>query len=111
MADQNLDSQFPVLQSWLADNNYGGAGLDIPQTSHLLNGGYVRLKNLTFGYTLPTKLTERVKVVRLRLFFTGENLYEIFPIKQFMDPEAVEDGYGWAYPFQRKVSVGLNINF
>lgn len=111
LAEQNLDSQFPVLQSWLADNNYGGAGLDIPQTSHLLNGAYVRVKNLTLGYTLPAKLTEKVRVSRFRLFFTGENLFEFSPIKEFMDPEAVEDGYGWAYPFQRKISFGLNINF
>src|SRR5690625_65644 len=110
LADQNLDAKFPVLQSWLADDNYG-SGLAQPNNQYLLSSAYLRLKNLTVGYTLPDNLIERIGISRVRVFFTGENLYEISPIKKFMDPEAVEDGYGWAYPFQRKISMGVDINF
>ncbi|WP_236973722.1 SusC/RagA family TonB-linked outer membrane protein [Membranihabitans maritimus] len=110
LADANTDSYFPVLQSWLADANYG-SGLDIPQTGHLLNGAYLRVKNLTFGYTLPMDLTEKFKVSRLRVFFTGENLYAFSKIKKYIDPEAVENYRAWVYPYQRKVSIGLNLNF
>jgi len=117
LADANTDSYFPVLQSWLADNNYRGSGelerygLDMPQTRYMLNAAYLRLKNMTVGYTLPGSLTKKYKVSRLRIFFTGENLAEISDIKKYIDPEAVADGYGWAYPYQRKYAVGINLDF
>ncbi|WP_449437756.1 SusC/RagA family TonB-linked outer membrane protein [Pedobacter steynii] len=111
LADANTDSEYPVLQSWLADANYG-SGLDIPQTKYLLNGAYLRIKNVTLGYTLPTSLTKRFKVNRLRIFVSGENIYEFSAIKKFIDPEAVNQGSSaWAYPFQRKYAVGLNLDF
>ena len=110
LADANTNSYFPILQSWLADANYNG-GLDIPQTKYLLNAAYLRVKNVTLGYTLPSKLTNRYKISRFRIFVTGENLYEFSAIKKYIDPEAVADGYGWAYPYQRKYAVGINLDF
>ncbi len=111
LADANPDSYYPVLQSWLADANYG-AGLDIPQTQYLLNGAYLRVKNIALGYTLPAKLTKRINISRLRVFVSGENLYEFSTIKKYIDPEAVNQGSSaWAYPFQRKYAVGLNLDF
>jgi TonB-linked SusC/RagA family outer membrane protein len=109
LAEANLDSEYPVLQSWLADNNYG-SGLDIPQTKYLLSAAYLRIKNVTLGYTFPEALTDRIKVDRVRVFVSGENLFEFSSIKKFIDPEAINDGYGWAYPFQRKLSFGVNID-
>ena len=111
LADANTNSYYPVLQSWLADNNYG-AGLDIPQTKYLLNGAYLRIKNISLGYTLPSAFTKRFKVNRLRVFVTGDNLYEFSSIKKYIDPEAVNQGpSAWAYPFQRKYAIGLNLDF
>ncbi|WP_343305365.1 SusC/RagA family TonB-linked outer membrane protein [Chitinophaga niabensis] len=114
LADKNTESYFPVLQSWMADANYNGGGqggLDIPQTKYLLNGAYLRIKNVTLGYTLPATLTKKYKVSRLRIFATGENLFEFSSIKKYYDPESIEDGYGWAYPFQRKYAMGINLDF
>ncbi|RQO73523.1 SusC/RagA family protein [Pedobacter sp. KBW01] len=111
LADANTDSQYPVLQSWLADANYG-AGLDIPQTKYLLNGAYLRIKNVSLGYTFPAKWTKKVSISRLRLFVTADNLYEFSTIKKFIDPEAVNQGpSAWAYPYQRRYAVGLNLDF
>ena len=110
LADANTDAYFPVLQSWLADNNYG-SGLDIAQTQYLLNAAYIRLKNITIGYTLPASVTERFKISRFRIFVSGENLFEFSEIKKYFDPEAIADGYGWAYPFQRRYAAGLNVEF
>ncbi len=66
---------------------------------------------MTLGYTLPASLTKRYKISRLRIFVTGENLFEFSAIKKYFDPEAVADGYGWAYPFQRKYAAGINLDF
>ncbi|UZD21519.1 SusC/RagA family TonB-linked outer membrane protein [Algoriphagus halophytocola] len=109
LAEQNLDSEFPVLQAWLADNNYG-SGLDISQTRYLQNAAYLRIKNITLGYSMPAPVLEKLKVTRVRFYVSGENIFEFSPIKNFVDPEAINDGYGWAYPFQRKFSFGVNID-
>jgi hypothetical protein len=109
LADANTNSYFPVLQSWLADNNYG-SGLDIPQTKYMLNAAYLRIKNVTIGYTLPQSFTKRYRIARLRVFVSGENLFEFSAIKKYLDPESITDGFGWEYPYQRKYSAGLNLD-
>jgi len=130
LADQNLDAFYPSLQAWLADRNLGeridqAQGLAIPQTRYLLDGSYVRLKNLTIGYTLPQAMVDRVGIDRLRVFVSGENVFEWSELKDFYDPEAINDnnnfdpsrgnsrgeGSGFAYPVQRRFAVGLNVNF
>lgn len=133
LADANLDARYPILQAWLADRNLGervdqAQGLAIPQTRYLLNAAYLRLKNLTIGYTLPETLTNKFNISRLRIFVSGENLAEWSDVKDFYDPEAINDngilnldpgvnpndriqGKGYAYPFQRRYAVGLNVNF
>ncbi|SDL92754.1 TonB-linked outer membrane protein, SusC/RagA family [Catalinimonas alkaloidigena] len=129
LAQQNLDAAYPILQAWLADRNLGtridqAQGLAIPQTQYLLNAAYLRLKNVTVGYTLPTALTDRWKIASLRIFVSGDNLTEWSALKKLYDPEAVNTniytdpgqspdrvGNGFGYPFQRRYSVGLNVNF
>lgn len=110
LADANPNSQYPVLQAWLADANTG-AGLDIPQTKYLLNGAYLRIKNVTLGYTLPKTLTQRAGINRLRIYVSGENMYEFSKIKKYVDPESVNtEKSAWAYPFQRRFAIGLNLD-
>jgi TonB-linked SusC/RagA family outer membrane protein len=111
LADANPNAYYPVLQSWLADANYG-SGLDIPQTKYMLNGAYLRIKNVSVGYTFPTTMTKRFGISRLRIFATGDNLYEFSAIKKFIDPEAVNAGASaMAYPYQRKYALGVNLDF
>lgn len=113
LADANHDARYPVLQSWLADAN-DGKGLAIPNTQYMLNGSYLRLKNITFGYSIPQPLLEKWKIQRLRFYVSGENLFEFSQIKKYVDPEAINNGTdnsAWAYPFQRKFSIGLNLDF
>lgn len=113
LADANLDASYPVLQSWLADANEG-RGLDIPNTQYLLNGAYLRFKNVTLGYSLPYETLQRWGMSRVRIFVTGENIFEFSEVKRFVDPEAINwgsDNSAWAYPFQRRIAFGLNIGF
>ncbi|WP_158826882.1 SusC/RagA family TonB-linked outer membrane protein [Mucilaginibacter lacusdianchii] len=129
LANQNLNSKYPILQAWLADVNLGttpgnAKGLAIPQTGYMLNGAYLRFKNLTIGYTLPASLTKKWHVSNVRFYASGENIYEWSALKKFFDPEAinlntvinpssntVRGGNGYAYPWQRRYSVGVNFNF
>lgn len=118
LAEQNLDARFPVLQSWLADKNLGtridqAMGMAIPQTGHMLSGAYLRIKNITIGYTLPHELTEKIKINRLRVYVSGDNLYEWSGVRKYFDPETITDASnnGYAYPFNRQFIVGINVTF
>lgn len=110
LASANTNSYYPVLQAWNMDNRVGWGNL--PNTGYLLDGSYIRWKNLTVGYTIPSNLSARLGIRSVRVYVSGENLKEWSEIADFVDPEAVtNNGQGYAYPFQRRYSVGLNINF
>lgn len=78
-----------------------------------LNGRYMRLKNLQFGYTIPNKLTQKLNLSKVRVFFSGQDLATWSALKQFAgyyDPENrnnVENDY----PFFSSATGGLNISF
>jgi TonB-linked SusC/RagA family outer membrane protein len=112
LAYANTDAKFPHLQAWLADARYTPSLATIPTTEYMLNGAYLRLKNVTLGYTLPSELTQRININRLRIYFSGENIAEWSALTDYFDPEAVtDDGYGYRYPFSRRYSIGVNIDF
>lgn len=78
-----------------------------------LDAKYMRLKNLQVGYTIPSKLTQKVKVDRARVFFSGQDLFTISGLGAFQgyyDPET-RNGVENDYPFFATASVGLNVSF
>lgn len=86
---------------------------------YLQNVRYMRLKNLTVGYTLPVELTQKVGVEQARIYFSGENLYYWSPLKKitkYIDPEAAisrsNDAYNETfYPWQKTFMFGVDITF
>ncbi len=103
---ENPNAYFPRLKSYTAESSWSELGC--PQTKYLQNAAYMRLKNLTVGYTLPRSLTSKWKIDKLRFYFSGENLFEITKLSRNLDPENLD---GTNYPFQRTYSLGLNLNF
>jgi TonB-linked SusC/RagA family outer membrane protein len=118
LADQNLDALYPAFQCWLADKNLGtgvadAMGTAIPQTQYMLNGAYLRVKNITVGYTLPPSAVRRIGLSRIRIYASGDNIYEWSELKKYFDPEAITDSgqHGYVYPFSRQYSFGVNVTF
>ena len=113
--------QYQVDNSW-NPNNPSAAKLPAPSTIGLnqhndetldiyqRNANYVRLKSLTFGYTLPESFLEKIKLKNARVYIGGYNLLTIQKKNIFnIDPEArSQDGIA-TYPVQRNVSLGINI--
>ena len=87
-----------------------------PQSKYLLNLAYTRLKNVTIGYAVNSKLFARYGVTKLRFYVSGENIAEIRHNKVPLDPE-ITDGSstssftGRVYPFMRSWSGGLQLSF
>lgn len=69
---------------------------------YLLNVGYLRVKNLTIGYTLPEKLTRRFQIKKLRIYFSGENLltWRFGDLTKYIDPEQAGSGINYNNPDQ-----------
>ena len=105
---ENPDAYFPRLKGYAAE--ISGQELAAIQTKYMQNAAYMRLKNFTFGYTLPKSWTRKMGVERLRFYFSGENLFDLSGIKANLDPEALTQN-GTVYPIQRSYSFGLNLNF
>lgn len=79
----------------------------------LENGSYLRMKNLTIGYSLPKSLMASIGCsgTNVRFYATGENLFTITKYSG-IDPEVGGNGLdGGKYPVARVFSLGLNVNF
>lgn len=106
--EENPNAYFPRRKAYSADRNYRELGAS--QTKYLQNAAYIRLKNLTIGYTLPQTMLTKVGINRLRIFFSGENLFELSGLDKYykVDPEGLG---GQLYPLQRSYAFGLNVSF
>lgn len=85
-------------------------------TWHLESGSYLRLQNLSLGYTLPRALTQKFKVEKLRVYVSGQNLFTITDYSGY-NPEVNArpsqnltpgEDYG-TYPLARTYMFGLNL--
>lgn len=96
---------------------HGGTAYSIAYSSqYLYKNNFLRLRNLTLGYTVPKKIISKCGIESLRLFFVGENLWTIGKAqKHGTDPENVGIGgivgdYS-GLPIRKTFSLGLNIQF
>jgi len=82
-----------------------------PSDRYVENGSFLRIKNLTLGYTLPASLTEKAHMSSVRVYAAGLNLYTFTRYTGF-DPEVGTSGIdNNVYPVTATYSVGINIGF
>lgn len=94
---------------WLPVARFNGSqALGQNQTRYLLDASYLRLKSLSFGYTLPVSLTKQWGIQKCRVYFTGENLLTFKHTPEGFDPE-LDNPY--KYPQQKSLALGLNVVF
>lgn len=98
----NLYSENPRLS-----NNSGSSQSESTNTKWLYKGDFLKLKNLTFGYTIPKHLVQKVYIQNARVFFSGENLLTITGYPG-IDPE-MRSSIG--YLTYRQFAFGLNVTF
>ena len=77
------------------------------------NGNYLRLKSVTLGYNFPTSLLNKIRVIsRMRVYVSGNDLWEVSKINDGWDPEASRKVSGnGRFPFNRTCTVGLDLTF
>lgn len=73
----------------------------------MFNGRYVRLKNITIGYTLPSSISNKVLIRKARIYISANDLFCINKYPKGFDPEMSEYGY----PITSSLLFGLSVNF
>ena len=100
--NQNVYALWPRLSPTMNSNNVATS------TWFMRNGSFLRLKQMEFGYTVPKRITENIKMNNLRFYVSGSNLL-LFSKFKMWDVEMA--GRGLGYPNQRVINFGLNFTF
>lgn len=111
-----------ALNSWTEDNKnakypqyiYSDQYKATATSSRFLySGNYLRISNLTLGYTLPKRWTEKALIQKLRAYISVDNLYT-FTASDFVgyNPETSANGViAWQYPATRTFIGGIQLTF
>lgn len=114
-AEDNTDAYFPRARAYSSSGGY----LSKVNDRYLQNIRYLRLKNLTVGYTIPATLTKKAGIDQIRIYFSGENLCYWSPLKKnskYVDPEAAinrssDVSNNAYYPWAKTFMFGIDITF
>jgi len=95
------DAKYPAYKS--------GQSGDVvnAQTRFLENAAYLRLKNISLGYTLPASIAAKIAMQKLRLSVSGYNLLTFSGIPKIYDPETLSP----QYPILKSFAVSLQATF
>jgi len=102
----NTEGSYPRVDARASSSINGGL---YKNNFWLNNSAFVRLKNVSIGYNVPTALLSKYRISGLRLYANAFNLFTITKVKDY-DPEGSSES-GQFYPQQRIINVGVNIQF
>ena len=131
MVVTNPDAFYPTLcqgsQLFSGSTNvWNGYVSQVPTDRYTFNVGYIKLRNLQIGYSLPKKLISRIGLSDLKIYFSGENLWNWSPVYKYIKGFDVttiaahiddnddmfnfgSDSVGSQYPILRTYSLGINL--
>ena len=118
--EDNTDAFYP--RAWNLNGANTGFGMQT-QSKYLLNMAYLRVKNITLGYSMPTSILSKVKITKARVYVSLENFFTFDKLRGLpIDPEAIS-GYsmfssnynmgrtGTGTPVFKSVSFGVQLSF
>jgi TonB-linked SusC/RagA family outer membrane protein len=124
---ENISTTY-LANAWTTENhsnryaritsNDDAIGSNVASSVYVEDGTYVKLKSLTVGYTIPTRLIDWTGLAKLRIYASTQNLFTITGYKG-LDPEigfqggnATQNGIdNGTYPSSRYFTIGLNVAF
>ena len=115
----NTKAWYPRMTEMNQPGQYSAASFNfLCQTRYLLDMSYLRLKNITVGYTLPKQVLRKMHFNKFRIYASFENVCEFTHLGNMpLDPETENStgdggamGFGRIYPFTRQMSCGLQIS-
>lgn len=109
-SEDNRNTYFPRRRSYQTSS---AGSMKVKTDRYLQDASYIRLKNITLGYTIP--INKRI-LEKVRVYVSGENLAYWSPLKRYsktVDPEVATTSAtnDCLYPYSRTFSVGVDITF
>lgn len=104
----NPNASFPRLLTTANTQNDPGVS---PSSYWVRNAGYLRLKNLQLGYTIPRNITKRIGIEKVRFYYSGQNILTFTQFYKWVDPEAPAGTSGYDYPQVKTNTIGVNVTF
>ena len=109
-SEDNRNTYFPRRRSYQTSS---AGSMNVKTDRYLQDASYIRLKNITLGYTIP--INKRI-LEKVRVYVSGENLAYWSPLKRYsktVDPEVATTSAtnDCLYPYSRTFSVGVDITF
>jgi len=100
----NTDAEFPRLTPAPRPNNTQFS------SKWMWDVSYLRIKSAKLGYTLPTSITEKIKINNAQIYLSGQNIHTWSGqvLEMGIDPESVSSG-GYNYPQQRVFTIGISL--
>ena len=118
-SEENPDAYFPRPRGYVALNSTNRS-LGVANSKYLQDLMYIRLKNLTIGYSLPETTISKIGLTKLRIYLSGENIWTYTKLKsKYVDPEqaatlntynvstSTAKTYPWAKTFMFGLDIGL----
>ncbi|MEQ6122514.1 SusC/RagA family TonB-linked outer membrane protein [Reichenbachiella sp. MALMAid0571] len=103
---ENPNAKFPILSPTSAGSN------DIQTSStYVFDGSYLRLRNINFGYSLPSSLLENILISYARVYFSGQNLITWDKMPDGVDPLVPSGSQGEFYPIVSSYTFGIEVRF
>lgn len=118
----NTEGYFPRLVGYTSLGN--NRQLGVANDRYMQDISYLRVKNITVGYTFPKSLVNRIEMESIRIYVSGENLFTFSKLTDYIDPEAASNSFNFnspssaktrttaqGQPFSKIYSFGVQLNF
>lgn len=91
---------------------YGGTGNEYSSSRFIMSTNYLRLKNMTLGYSFPKRWVSKAGFEKLRIYASGNNLFTVKHKDTYVDPETIIGGVSsMTTPNLRTISFGIELGF
>ena len=106
----NTSAEFPLISRNGNRNNWNYKQYN---DINVVNSWYARCKQISLGYTLPKSILSHTPLEKVRIWLSGENLFDISNVKDGYDPEAAAKmgTYNGVDIFSSSISFGLDVTF
>ena len=126
----NFNNTRELLNRWQSEANPGDGNTNRANrksrgnngrtsTWHVEDGSYLRLQNVSLGYSLPKSILDKLNMAKARIYVTGNNLYTWSDYTGYNPEVNLDSGsdqltpgldYG-VYPLAKTYSLGINVSF
>ena len=101
----NTDASLPRLITGSSNRNWRS------NSTWVRDASYLRVRNITLGYTLPKMVSNKLGIGSLRIYGSGQNLFTFSSLPDGIDPLNPSGNSGTLYPITSTYTLGINLNF